>query len=145
VADNADVVHSVAGGRAVERLARRAASRGRELPVLIQVDLAGRGTGVSTGDVERCAERAGGLEGVKPVGLMTIPPQSDLAEDARPYFAALRDLRDHLRKRFPGVVELSMGMSLDYEIAVEEGASMVRVGTALFGSRPSAPSANESD
>jgi uncharacterized pyridoxal phosphate-containing UPF0001 family protein len=54
----------------------------------------------------------------------------------RPYFARLRDLRDRLRKEWPEVRELSMGMSLDYEVAVEEGATMVRVGTALFGDRP---------
>src|SRR5205807_8100066 len=106
------------------------------LPVLIQVDYAGRGTATAPEDAERSVVAAAALEGVDPVGLMTIPPVPGKPEDARPYFVRLRDLRDDLRKRFPGVVELSMGMSLDYEIAVEEGASMVRVGTALFGSRP---------
>jgi uncharacterized pyridoxal phosphate-containing UPF0001 family protein len=67
---------------------------------------------------------------------MTIPPIPAAAEDSRPYFRRLRELRDELRARHPGAVELSMGMSLDYEVAVEEGATMVRVGTALFGPRP---------
>jgi PLP dependent protein len=137
VADHADVVHSAAGGRAMERLAHRAASNGGVLPILVQIDFAGRASGVSPEDAPGCVDRAAELEGVDPIGLMTLPPQPQRPEDARPYFARLRELRDELSARFPKLVELSMGMSLDYEIAVEEGASMVRVGTALFGPRPS--------
>ena len=66
---------------------------------------------------------------------MTIPPFTEHPEDARPFFAQLRQLRDRTRERLPEVLELSMGMSLDYQVAVEEGATMVRVGTALFGPR----------
>jgi hypothetical protein len=66
---------------------------------------------------------------------MTMPPMPERPEDARPFFARLRALRDGIRERHPDVLELSMGMSLDYEVAVEEGATMVRVGTALFGPR----------
>ena len=66
---------------------------------------------------------------------MTLPPIPTDPEDGRPFFARLRELRDRVRERDPGVVELSMGMSLDYEVAVEEGATMVRIGTALFGPR----------
>jgi uncharacterized pyridoxal phosphate-containing UPF0001 family protein len=68
---------------------------------------------------------------------MTLPPLPVTPEDARPWFVRLRGLRDGLRDRHPEVVELSMGMSLDYAVAIEEGATMVRVGTALFGERTS--------
>ena len=66
---------------------------------------------------------------------MTIPPVAERPEDARPFYIRLRELRDRIRERHPEVLELSMGMSLDYQVAVEEGATMVRVGTALFGPR----------
>jgi uncharacterized pyridoxal phosphate-containing UPF0001 family protein len=75
------------------------------------------------------------MDGVLLRGLMTIPPLTPTAQGARPWFRHLQDLRDRLRESDPEVVELSMGMSLDYEVAVEEGATMVRVGTALFGPR----------
>jgi uncharacterized pyridoxal phosphate-containing UPF0001 family protein len=70
------------------------------------------------------------------VGLMTLPPMPERAEDARPWFVRLRELAEGVRGTHPDVLELSMGMSLDYEVAVEEGATMVRIGSALFGERP---------
>ena len=136
VADLAAVVHSASPGRALERLARRAGTNGRVMPVLIQVDEAGRGHGVRPAEAAAAVDAVARLEGVEPVGLMSIPPPPEEPEDSRPFFARLRDLRDDLRKRVESVRELSMGMSLDYEIAIEEGATMVRVGTALFGPRP---------
>ncbi|HXF37815.1 MAG TPA: YggS family pyridoxal phosphate-dependent enzyme [Actinomycetota bacterium] len=136
VADLADVVQTLAGERATERLARRAARAGRRLPALIEVDLTEGRAGVAPGALEGFADRVVRLEGIAVVGLMTIPPIPASPEDARPFFRRLRELRDRLRERHPGIVELSMGMSLDYEVAVEEGATMVRVGTALFGPRP---------
>jgi PLP dependent protein len=72
------------------------------------------------------------------VGLMTLPPMTPSAEEARPYFRELRTLRDRVRNTHPSCTELSMGMSLDYEVAAEEGATIVRIGTALFGARPPA-------
>ena len=66
----------------------------------------------------------------------TIPPLTPTAEEARPWFVRLRELRDPIRRTYPDVLELSMGMSLDYQVAIEEGATMVRIGTALFGPRP---------
>jgi hypothetical protein len=68
---------------------------------------------------------------------MTLPPVTPTAEGARPYFRRLRELLEGVAERHPEARELSMGMSLDYEVAVEEGATMVRIGTALFGARPS--------
>jgi pyridoxal phosphate enzyme (YggS family) len=140
VADHADVVHSAVPGRALERLARRAVTRGRVVPVLVQIDEAGRQTGVPPEEAEGAVGVALELDGVTPVGLMSLPPAPSDPEDSRPYFARLRALRDDLRERHEDVTELSMGMSLDYEIAVEEGATIVRIGTALFGSRPGASS-----
>ncbi len=77
-------------------------------------------------------------DGLALQGLMTLPPVTPTAEEARPYFRRLRDLLRAVADRHPEAVELSMGMSLDYEVAIEEGATMVRIGTALFGARPSA-------
>ena len=135
VAAFADVVETVAGGHASERLARRASAAGRQIDALIEVDLTGERTGVPPEGAAEIADLVASLEGLRLVGLMTIPPFDQRPENARPYYVRLRELRDRIRERHPQVLELSMGMSLDYEVAVEEGATMVRVGTALFGPR----------
>jgi pyridoxal phosphate enzyme (YggS family) len=138
VAALADVVETaVPGERSFERLARRADGAGRRLPVLIEVDVTGERTGVAPEDVPQAAAAAAGTNGVTLVGLMTIAPLGgDDPEAARPTFRRLRQLRDALVETHPEARELSMGMSLDYEVALEEGATMVRLGTALFGARP---------
>lgn len=135
VAELADVVHTVRPGRATERMARRAASAGRTLPVLVEVDFARRGTGVSPTAVAEAFEIVGEIEGIELVGLMTLPPPPSAPEDSRPFFARLRELLQAASEHRPKMRELSMGMSLDYQVAVEEGATMVRVGSALFGAR----------
>lgn len=136
VADVADVVHSAVPDRALERLGRRRLEAGRpRLDVLLQVDFTGRRHGVTPDDVGAAAERVAAVGGIHLVGLMTLPPFTEDPAAARPYFAQLRGLRDHVRRRLPDAVHLSMGMSRDYSVAVEEGATMVRVGTALFGER----------
>jgi pyridoxal phosphate enzyme (YggS family) len=135
VADLADVVETVAGERAARRLAGRAARNARPLEVLIEVDLTEGRTGVHEGDVEGFADLLVSMEGVRPRGLMTLPPVPAVADDSRPWFVRLRTLRNRIREKHPEVLDLSMGMSLDYEVAVEEGATMVRIGTALFGPR----------
>lgn len=135
VADHADVVETLSGKRATERLAGRAARAGRAIPSLIEVDLTGERTGVAPQDVPAFAESVASMDGIRLVGLMTLPPMPVDPDDTRPYFRRLRGLRDRLREKDPDLVELSMGMSLDYEAAVEEGATMVRIGTALFGER----------
>ncbi len=135
VAANADVVQTLAAPRSAERLARRAADAGRRLQALIEVDLTGERSGMPPEEVPAFARRVAGLEGVELTGLMTLPPIPTDPEDGRPFFVRLRELRDRLREDLPQVVELSMGMSLDYEVAAEEGATMVRIGTALFGPR----------
>jgi pyridoxal phosphate enzyme (YggS family) len=126
-----DVIHGLEPGRAAERVA--AAAVGRPATVLVEVDFTGRRVGVVPDEAEGFVSWLADRQGVEVRGLMTIPPQG---EGARPYFARLRELRDRVATRFPAVVELSMGMSADFEDAVEEGATMVRVGTAIFGSRP---------
>ncbi|HEY5904441.1 MAG TPA: alanine racemase, partial [Actinomycetota bacterium] len=128
-------VETVSGERGTMRLGRRAAGLGRTLDVLIEVDFTDSRVGVSPDDAAPFADLVAGLEGLRLRGLMTIAPIGESAEDARPWFRRLRELRDAIRENHPDVVDLSMGMSLDYEAAVEEGATMVRIGTALFGPR----------
>jgi pyridoxal phosphate enzyme (YggS family) len=135
VAACAAVVHSVTGGRATDRLSRRASEAGRTIDALVEVDLTAERSGVPPEQVLTVVDRLVGLEGLRVVGLMTLPPIPNTPEDARPSFALVRELRDRVREKHPDVLALSMGMSLDYEVAVEEGATMVRIGTALFGPR----------
>jgi pyridoxal phosphate enzyme (YggS family) len=130
VVELADVVHTLEPGRASDRLTE-AVSGGADLQCLVEVDFTGNRVGVTPsgteGFVANVVER-----GVLVRGLMTVPPQGG---DPRPWFEKLRELRDQVAGSFEQVRELSMGMSADLEAAVEEGATMVRVGTAIFGPR----------
>ena len=129
-----DVIHSLDSIELAQRLERICIEESREeLPVLIQVDLAGEETksGISENELPELIENLGGCERLKWKGLMILPPFYDDPEATRPYFIKLRELRDRV---IPGG-ELSMGMSHDFEIAIEEGATVVRVGTAIFGER----------
>jgi hypothetical protein len=136
-----DLIHSVDSAALAERLERLCAEEGRaSLDVLVQVDLAGEETksGASESELPGLFEALGRCERVRCRGLMVLPPFFEEAERVRPYFQRLRRLRDELRGRGAfagGAGELSMGMSHDYEVAVEEGATLVRVGTAIFGER----------
>jgi pyridoxal phosphate enzyme (YggS family) len=141
VADHADVLHSAEPGRALERLAGRVARAGRTIDALAEVDFTGGiHQGVPPEGLEGFLAAASSLLGIRMVGLMTLPPAPPTPdpEASRGYFARLRELRDRLAGPWPALRELSMGMSADYEVAVEEGATMVRVGTALFGPRRTA-------
>jgi pyridoxal phosphate enzyme (YggS family) len=135
LAELADVVETAVPGRALARLGRRAFGAGRRIPTLLEVDFTGERSGVPPGAVRDAADAVAGTEGLRLVGLMTLPPMPDDAEDSRPYFRRLRELLGDVAERHPEAAELSMGMSLDYEVAVGEGATMIRVGTALFGLR----------
>jgi hypothetical protein len=135
VADLADMVETVAGERAARRMAGRAARSGRTIDVLLEVDFTGQRTGLAPDDVAAAAATVAALEGLRLRGLMTVPPITPDAEGARRWFARLREIRDACLIDHPDMLELSMGMSLDYEVAVQEGATMVRIGTALFGPR----------
>jgi len=140
-----DVIHSLDSLDLARRLDRLCAEEGREkLAVLIQVDLGHEETksGIDESELTHLVEGLGPLSRLDLTGLMTLPPFFDDPEQSRPYFRRLRELRDELAAR--GVFasskgELSMGMTNDFEVAIEEGATMVRVGTAIFGERGSRP------
>lgn len=130
ILENADVVQTLEPGAAADRLARMAEER--PIECLVEVDFTGRRVGVGPREAPAFVERMAARPGLRVRGLMTVAPPH---EDPRRAFAALRKLRDRLRERLGDVRELSMGMSADLEAAVEEGATMVRVGTAIFGPR----------
>jgi pyridoxal phosphate enzyme (YggS family) len=140
-----DRIHSLDSLPLAETVSRRAIALDRRLPALIEVNVSGETSkhGVRPDDAAPLAGAIAALPGIALDGLMTIAPYSERAEDARRYFARLRELRDAL-ERSTGVAlpELSMGMSGDFEVGVEEGSTMVRVGTAIFGDR-SRPAGNE--
>jgi hypothetical protein len=124
-----------------KKLSAAASAAGRRLPVLIQVDLGEEPSkfGVPPGELLTLVEQVAALEGLVVRGLMTIPPYLEPAERVRPFFRRLRELAEELaRRQISGVemADLSMGMSHDFEVALEEGATQVRLGTALFGERP---------
>lgn len=133
----AELVHSVDRYGLGEAIARRARSLGIVQDVLVEVNTGGEATkhGVEPAGAVRLAEEVAALDGIAVKGLMTIPPRSDDPDGARPYFRDLAMLRDLLAESLPGATELSMGMSADFEQAIEEGATIVRVGEAIFGPR----------
>jgi pyridoxal phosphate enzyme (YggS family) len=133
-----DRIDTVDSAELAEALASEAARAGRRLSVLLQVSLAAEQTkrGLRPADVENVARAVLGHGSLALEGLMTIPPAADDAEASRPFFRQLRDLRDTVARRL-GVElpHLSMGMSNDFAVAVEEGATFVRLGRVLFGAR----------
>ena len=134
------VIHSVHSVELLNRLEAAAAEQGVRPSVLVQADLAGEMTkhGAGEQEIEQLVRRAVEARAVRLAGLMLLPPWNENQEVTRPWFAKLRALRDRLvAAGIPsGALEhLSMGMSHDFEAAVEEGATMVRVGTAIFGKR----------
>jgi len=136
-----DLIQTVDSLRLAEELNRRAGAIGLVVPVLIQVNLALEATkgGVRLEEVRLLIGQVARLDRLRIRGLMTMPPYFDDPERARPYFRRLRELTEEIAALgLPGVemAELSMGMSGDFEAAVEEGATLVRVGTAIFGARP---------
>jgi pyridoxal phosphate enzyme (YggS family) len=137
-----DAIHSVDSLRVAERIERAAGDLHRVIEVLVQVDLAGEETksGLPPERLPGTLEQIRGFKAVRAVGLMLLPPLTDDPEDARPLFRRLRELRDEVHAQ--GLLvdrRLSMGMSHDLEVAVEEGATHVRVGTAIFGERRPLP------
>ena len=136
-----DVVHSIDDAALIARLDEAAAAAGRRVEVLVQVDLAGETTKYGAGQNELLSifTAARTARAVQVSGLMLIPPAVEDPEQARPFFRRLRAVRDRLRDEGvePAMLnELSMGMTHDFEVAIEEGATIVRIGTAIFGSRP---------
>jgi pyridoxal phosphate enzyme (YggS family) len=142
-----DRVQSVDSLRLAEALSARAAAAGRHLPILLEFNVAGEAskTGFAPDELIDAARTIAALPALVPQGLMTVAPIVERPEDVRPIFRELRELRDRLRAAVPlgadaGWRELSMGMSDDFEVAIEEGATLVRLGRALFGDRDAPPS-----
>ncbi|MDQ1277379.1 MAG: dependent protein [Thermodesulfobacteriota bacterium] len=136
-----DMIHSVDRTDVALELNRRAAKEERLIKILIEVNISGEATkrGIDATGAPGLIKEVSRLEHLSIQGLMTMAPWFDDPEAARPCFASLRSLRDRIADAgIPGVTmrELSMGMSGDFEIAVEEGATIVRVGRSLFGERP---------
>jgi hypothetical protein len=141
-----EIIHSLDGAELAREIDRRAAAEGSAQKVLVQVNVAREATkqGTSEEDLPALLDVLAGLPNLDVRGLMCIPPPVDPAERARPWFARLRELRDDASRRLGRALpELSMGMTDDFEIAVEEGATLIRVGRALFGDRRSLPTARE--
>lgn len=133
-------IQTVDSLRLLGEISRRAEEAGKVMPVLVEVNLAGEKSkaGVDPEELAELIEAAPGLPGITLRGLMAIPPWTEDPEESRPYFVRLRGmLSDFVSRGGAGseMTELSMGMSNDFEAAIEEGATMVRVGTAIFGSR----------
>jgi hypothetical protein len=135
-----DIVHSIDAPELLQRIDEGATAAGRRVDLLVQVDLAGETTkhGAPEDQLAAIFEAARSARSCRCVGLMTLPPAVRQPDQARPYFRALRETRERLLARGVDASmlhELSMGMSHDFEVAVEEGATLVRVGTAIFGGR----------
>jgi len=134
-----DWIHSVDSLHLAREISKRAERLGREVDVLLEVNTSGEASkyGVTPEELPALAEAVSQLPRIRVRGLMTIAPIVERPEEARPYFVMLRELRDRLVEE--GVVaelpHLSMGMTDDFEVAVEEGATMVRIGRAIFGER----------
>lgn len=132
-----DAVDTVDSLKIAQRLNSAAAALGKKMAVLVEVKLSHEESkhGVAPEELPGLLTAVETLESIEAVGLMTVPPWSEDAETARPYFRELRRLRDEAQKAHPAIMQLSMGMSNDFIVAIEEGSTCVRVGTALFGKR----------
>jgi pyridoxal phosphate enzyme (YggS family) len=135
-----DLIHSVDSFKLARELNKQALKNGRIQQILIQVNISREDTksGISADETFGLVDSISRLENLSIKGLMTMPPYFNQPERVRPFFSALRDLRDQIKdKAIPDVSmdELSMGMTGDYEAAIKEGATIVRVGTAIFGER----------
>lgn len=135
-----DIIHSVDSVELAQEIDRRAGEAGITQTILLEVNMGGESTkaGFHPEEIHRQIPTLGALSHVRIQGLMTIPPPTPEPEQARTYFRGLRELAGRIADQRVGSVtmaELSMGMSHDYEVAIEEGATLVRVGTAIFGAR----------
>jgi pyridoxal phosphate enzyme (YggS family) len=136
-----DMIHSLDRIELAQELDRRARAAGRVMKVLIEVNVGGEETksGIPLASARDLVRAVAPLENLSVQGLMTMPPWFDEPEEARPFFRALRELRDRITAEVIDRVEmreLSMGMTGDYAVAIEEGATIVRIGRGVFGERP---------
>ena len=135
-----DVIQSVDSVKLAARISLAAMELGKKISILLQTDLGNEETkfGATPNEIRGIIEEISGFEGIRLDGLMTIPPYFENQEGARPYFRRLRELGEKLESEKPGCLgkrHFSMGMSHDFETAIREGATMIRVGTAIFGTR----------
>jgi hypothetical protein len=132
-----EMIHSVDSMKLVQALDRHGKEAGKRVRCLVEVNLEGEASksGTSEGDARDLVNAARDLGHVQVEGLMTIPPFLPTPEEVRPYFRRLRALRDTFQGGSLALPELSMGMTHDFEVAIEEGATLVRIGTAIFGPR----------
>jgi hypothetical protein len=133
-----DLIHSVDSMKLAEEISKRASASGLNQKILLQINVGGESGkhGIAPADASDLMEKVNALDYVEVHGLMTVPPFREELEAVRPYFRQLREIRDRLEQAEGyGLPILSMGMTHDFEIAIEEGATVVRVGTALFGAR----------
>jgi len=130
-----DTVHSVDSARIAEELSKRALNAKKTIPVYVEVKTSEEATkhGISEEEAPHLVERILSLGGIEFLGLMTMAPYFEDAERARPYFVRLRNLAERIKDEFGVECRLSMGMTADFEVAVEEGATDVRIGTAIVG------------
>lgn len=129
-----DLIHSVDNIKLARELNKRAGSAGRVIPILVQINISGEESksGVSKDQAEELIHEVLEFPHLKTRGLMTVPPFFEKPDLVRPYFKALRELKEKIG---PPLIDLSMGMTGDFEVAIEEGATIIRVGTAIFGPR----------
>lgn len=138
VVGNFDLIHSVDSLKLARQISKIAMEKNLRQKILLQVNLANEESksGFSEKELLEVVTEISKLPGVHCIGLMTMPPLFDNPEDARPYFQRLKQLLIELAESFPDLAELSMGTSSDYQVAAQEGATLVRLGTILFGERP---------
>jgi pyridoxal phosphate enzyme (YggS family) len=140
VVESFDFVQSVDSLRLAQTLQRHAAEQNRRVPILLEVNVAGEESksGIALDETPGVARQIAALSHLEMQGLMTVAPRVSDPDQVRPVFRALRELLDRLRQELPACAwhHLSMGMTDDYSVAIEEGATIVRVGRAIFGERP---------
>jgi pyridoxal phosphate enzyme (YggS family) len=134
------IIHSVDSLKLAQELSKQASAQSKHLPILLEVNVSGEGTkfGLKPEELFHVASEINKLSHLELQGLMTIAPYSEESEAARPFFRKLAELKKELETKLQGALpHLSMGMSGDFEVAIEEGSTMVRIGTALLGERRS--------
>jgi len=137
IIDKVNLIHSLDKLSLAEELNKRAEGIDKKISVLVEVNLGEESSksGISSNELEGFVENVSGFKNIKLSGLMTIPPYSENPEDSRPYYVKLRNMMEELNTTYKSLLELSMGMSNDYEVAIEEGTTIIRIGTAIFGER----------
>lgn len=131
------MIHSVDSLRLAQEIEKEAAKRNKKIPILIEINIGNEESksGIAVSELEPLARDISALPHIELRGLMTVAPYTENPETNRPYFRQMKRMQQELQRTFPQCTELSMGMTGDFEIAIEEGATIVRVGTAIFGGR----------